>query len=99
GVIAGVVLKAYLPPALDAYFVGEALMALMGVLSLTLAPAAPRRANGFSWGPIVEVAVLFAGIFVTMAPALQLLNQNRDRLGISEPWEYFWLTGLVSAVL
>ena len=30
--------------------------------------------NGFSWAPIVEVAVLFAGIFVTMVPALAMLK-------------------------
>jgi Na+/H+ antiporter NhaD/arsenite permease-like protein len=99
GVVGGVVLTAYLPAPWDGFFIGEALMALMALLSLTLASSEGRRANDFSWGPIVEVAILFAGIFVTMAPALQLLNQNRAQLGIAQPWQYFWLTGLVSAVL
>jgi Na+/H+ antiporter NhaD/arsenite permease-like protein len=99
GVVGGVVLTAYLPAPWDGFFIGEALMALMALLSLTLASSDGRRANDFTWGPIVEVAILFAGIFVTMAPALQLLNHNRAQLGIAQPWQYFWLTGLVSAVL
>ena len=37
-------------------------------------PAANRAANSFTFGPIIEVAVLFIGIFITMAPALQILN-------------------------
>ena len=42
-------------------------------LSLWLSPKHHHVENKFAWGPIVEVAVLFLGIFVTMAPALALL--------------------------
>jgi len=45
------------------------------------------------------VAVLFAGIFVTMAPALLLLNQHAPSLGIREPWQFFWATGVLSSFL
>jgi Na+/H+ antiporter NhaD/arsenite permease-like protein len=66
-----------------------------------------RTANRFSWAPIVEVAVLFAGIFVTMAPALLILNAwgqgHRDVLGaefgLRAPWEFFWGAGTLSSFL
>ena len=58
-----------------------------------------RHANRFEWGPIVEVAVLFAGIFVTMIAPLQLLNARGAAIGITEPWQYFWATGLLSSLL
>src|SRR5690606_26660798 len=54
-----------------------------------------RERNRFTFTPIVEVAVLFAGIFVTMIPALQLLNAKGPELGLSEPWQFFWATGLL----
>ena len=65
---------------------------------LTTAPAC-REANAFGFAPIVEVAVLFLGIFVTMTAPLLVLNAHGSKLGLSEPWHYFWGTGLVSSVL
>jgi len=58
-----------------------------------------RRSNNFSFGPIVEVAVLFAGIFVTMTPALLLLNARASELGLREPWQFFWAAGTLSSFL
>ena len=58
-----------------------------------------RRFNAFSFGPIVEVAVLFAGIFVTMAPALLLLNAHAAELGVREPWQFYWTSGALSSFL
>ena len=85
----------------------EGLMLAMGVLGFMLTPKANREKNRFSFGPIIEVAVLFAGIFITMAPALLILNAwgNGDRqvlgmaLGLSQPWQYFWASGLLSSCL
>jgi Na+/H+ antiporter NhaD/arsenite permease-like protein len=74
-------------------------MALMAVLSLALTPRGLRKANEFGWHAIIEVAVLFVGIFITMQPALQLVARRGGELGISEPWQFFWLTGLLSAGL
>jgi Na+/H+ antiporter NhaD/arsenite permease-like protein len=79
-------------------------MIAMGLLSLLLTPRGLRARNFFSWGAIVEVAVLFAGIFVTMVPALALLaalNEPGDgpSLRLTEPFQYFWCTGLLSAFL
>jgi Na+/H+ antiporter NhaD/arsenite permease-like protein len=82
------------PPGLQ-----EGLMLGIGVLAFLVTPADLRRANAFAFAPIVEVAVLFAGIFVTMAPALLLLNAHAPRFGMSEPWQFFWATGGLSSFL
>ena len=74
-------------------------MLSMACLSLRLTPAEVRTANGFNWEPMTEVAILFAGIFVTMVPALQILEFRGRHLGLTEPWQFFWATGLVSAAL
>jgi len=58
-----------------------------------------HRRNRFSFRPIIEVAVLFAGLFVTMAPVLRLLELNAARLGLSTPGHYFWATGILSGFL
>jgi Na+/H+ antiporter NhaD/arsenite permease-like protein len=77
----------------------ELAMAAMALLSLRTTPPALRRENGFSWHPIQEVAILFAGIFATMIPALVILEARGDEFGIVEPWQFFWLTGLLSSFL
>lgn len=85
----------------------EAIIALLAAGAYAATPQQQRDRNEFSFGPIVEVAVLFAGIFVTMAPVLEVLNawsQGRREVlglgfGISEPWQFFWATGLLSSVL
>jgi Na+/H+ antiporter NhaD/arsenite permease-like protein len=58
-----------------------------------------REKNHASFGPIIEVAVLFAGIFVTITPAVLLLDAHGSHLGLREPWQYFWASGLMSSVL
>ena len=83
-----------LPPGLL-----EAGMALMAVLSWLTTPRDLRAENGFAWGPIVEVAVVFAGIFATMIPALQILNARGASLGPMAPWQLFWASGALSSVL
>ena len=60
---------------------------------------AVRRRNEFSFRPIIEVAVLFAGIFVTMAPVLDLLQARAQQFGSSSAGGFYWLSGLFSAVL
>ena len=57
------------------------------------------RANQFAWGPILEVAAIFLGIFVTMVPALKILEIEGAALGVTEPWQYFWATGALSSFL
>jgi Na+/H+ antiporter NhaD/arsenite permease-like protein len=75
-----------------------ALMAL-AALSLWRTPRAIRLANRFTYAPIVEVAVIFLGIFLTMIPALEILRRRGDELGVREPWQFFWATGTLSSFL
>jgi Na+/H+ antiporter NhaD/arsenite permease-like protein len=89
----------------------EGLMVLLAAAAYLLTPKANRERNRFTFGPINEVAILFVGIFVTMIPALLILNAwgatdpalGREVLGVpfvlSEPWHYFWATGLLSSFL
>ena len=58
-----------------------------------------RTENKFSWEPIVEVGVVFIGIFATMTPALIYLNNNAASLGIQAPWQFFYGAGTLSAFL
>jgi Na+/H+ antiporter NhaD/arsenite permease-like protein len=74
-------------------------MLLMAALSLKYTPKTYHKENSFAWGPIVEVAVLFAGIFLTMIPAIQLLNYLGPRLPVKEPWHFFWASGALSSFL
>src|SRR5207247_10210001 len=46
-----------------------------------------------------EVAALFLGIFVTMVPALEILNVRAPSLDLKAPWQFFWTSGLLSSVL
>ena len=78
---------------------GELLMISMAVCSWLATPRALRQANAFTWNAIIEVAILFAGIFVTMIPALAWLGQHGPELGITKPWQYFWLSGGLSSFL
>src|SRR6185295_370825 len=62
-------------------------------------PAEYRKHNAFTFLPIAEVAILFAGIFITMVPALSLLKAHGHEFGITQPWQFFWLTGALSSFL
>ncbi len=77
----------------------------MGILSLVTTNKILRRENGFSWGPIAEVAYLFAGIFMTIIPALEILKAGEQGAlaalirSVQDPWHYFWVAGLLSSFL
>jgi Na+/H+ antiporter NhaD/arsenite permease-like protein len=75
-----------------------AMLALAG-LSFATTPRATRAANDFAWAPMVEVAVVFLGIFVTMVPALRLLEARGGELGVDSAWAFFWATGILSSFL
>ncbi len=81
------------------------ILILMGILSLVVTPKPLREENEFSWFPIVEVAYLFIGIFITMVPCLLLLKAGPKGEfaflieAVKEPWHYFWITGMLSAFL
>jgi Na+/H+ antiporter NhaD/arsenite permease-like protein len=82
-------------------------MALVACASYVLTSRSIRQSNQFVFAPIIEVAVLFAGIFVTMLPALAILNAwgqgHRSVFGMdfamTEPAQFFWATGALSSFL
>lgn len=80
-------------------------------VSLRITPAAVHEANHFSWGPMQEVAKLFAGIFLTLVPVIAILRAGSSGAfapliaavtradGSPNPAAYFWATGLLSSFL
>ncbi len=101
--VQGVLNLALLAGVLAAIFaptpVRELAMVALALLSVFALDPQARQLNKFSYGPIVEVAVLFAGIFITMVPALALLEARGAELGLSAPWHFFLVTGALSSVL
>ncbi|RKU13182.1 sodium:proton antiporter [Candidatus Poribacteria bacterium] len=85
----------------------DVLIVLMGLLSLKFTPFSGelRQTNEFSWEPIEEVAKVFAGIFITIIPALTILGVGKEGalswliVAIKEPIHYFWVTGVLSSFL
>lgn len=77
----------------------EAGMAIATVLSLVTTKKALRNENGFTYHPIEEVAILFAGIFVTMQPAMALLRSYGPNMGLDSPVGFYWATGILSSFL
>jgi Na+/H+ antiporter NhaD/arsenite permease-like protein len=104
----GIVLVVFTVGSYGARLFGESylrsavqVVGMVGFAALSLATTARRihEVNRFSWAPIVEVAVVFVGVFVTMVPALSYLAEQGASLGITKPWHFFWATGALSSVL
>jgi Na+/H+ antiporter NhaD/arsenite permease-like protein len=88
-------------------------MGLLAViwLSLRITPSSAHEANHFSWEPMLEVAKLFAGIFMTIVPVIAMLRAGADGPfggivkavtradGTPDPAMYFWATGALSSFL
>jgi Na+/H+ antiporter NhaD/arsenite permease-like protein len=88
----------------------EGAMLLLALAAYFTTSLKNRERNNFSFGPINEVAILFIGIFVTMTPALLILNawgqpgdEGRKIFGVGffvqHPWQYFWASGVLSSFL
>jgi Na+/H+ antiporter NhaD/arsenite permease-like protein len=98
-------------PVIVAQFGGVAVLLLVALVSAAFTPRAIRQANDFTWQPMAEVAILFAAIFITIGPVVAmleaglggplapLLRLSRDGGGQNLPLMYFWLTGILSALL
>jgi len=83
----------------DRNFLREGTMLLAAVASLLVTPKQVHEENQFSFGPIKEVAVLFAGIFATMLPALDYLAMHGPSFHIVQPLQYYFASGALSSVL
>ena len=83
----------------------DGLLVLLGVASLITTPIKLREDNEFTWFPIIEVAYLFIGIFITMIPCLLILKAGtHGELAflinlVEKPYHYFWVTGALSSFL
>jgi Na+/H+ antiporter NhaD/arsenite permease-like protein len=121
GILGSVLISGLWKPDLEITVLGTALelqnvlrdLALLGLAwaSWRLTPQSVRRAHHFAWGPIVEVAKLFAAIFLTIIPAIAMLRAGNagvmaplvalvsDPTGAPNNVLYFWVTGLLSSVL
>ena len=91
--------------------VRDAGLVALALISLVFTSKEARADNGFDWAPIVEVAKLFAGIFVTITPVIAMLRAGEagafaaliqavnDAPGRPNEAMYFWATGLLSSFL
>ncbi|MDZ4727688.1 MAG: sodium:proton antiporter [Leptospira sp.] len=92
----------YIPAIAENPFLGfirEAVLIALIVASKYTSKVEFRKYNNFTLHPIQEVAYLFIGIFITMIPALVLLESHGKELGVTERWQFFWATGAFSSVL
>ena len=80
-------------------YLREAVELAMVLLSLVLGAPGLRRANRFSYAPMVEVAALFFGIFLCMQPPLEIVGALGPQSGLHAPAQFFWASGLLSSVL
>ena len=91
--------------------VRDILLLVIAWVSWKVTRADIREGNGFTWGPIIEVAKLFAGIFITIIPAIAILKAGMngslssivglvtDSQGQPINAMYFWLAGILSSFL
>jgi Na+/H+ antiporter NhaD/arsenite permease-like protein len=85
--------------------VRDLLILVIGLVSIASTSRAVRDSNQFTWEPIKEVAYLFFGIFVTIIPVLMILKAGPEGsarflvAGITEPWQYYWMSGALSSFL
>lgn len=85
--------------------VRDVILIAMGGLSLVSTSRKVREDNEFTWAPILEVAYLFAGIFISMVPCLLILKAGTKGAlaflieAVKEPAHYFWASGILSSFL
>ncbi len=89
----------------------DVFLIVIALASLRLTKDEHRASNGFTFEPIREVAILFAGIFVAIIPVMAALNAGRagtfafllaavtSNDGVPHEAAYFWLTGILSGFL
>jgi Na+/H+ antiporter NhaD/arsenite permease-like protein len=120
-VIAAILMSAYWKPGISVSLAGvevqlqnvvrDTIFVAAALASLALTKTSFRVANGFSWGPILEVALLFACIFICIVPVIAMLSAGSKGAfaslvalvtqpdGSPNNVAYFWLTGGLSSFL
>ena len=83
----------------ERFFLRELVMVGAPVASWFLTPKVVHAENHFTFAPIKEVALLFAGIFATMLPALDYLARHGREFGVTQPLHYYFASGALSSVL
>lgn len=121
GVIGAILLSAYWKPGVAftllnvpvelQNLVRDVLILALAIVSMVTTKRQYRIANGFSWGPIKEVAKLFAGIFICIIPVIAILKAGMDGAlsplvslvtnadGTQNELAYFWTAGALSSFL
>ncbi len=94
--LAAIIVGVFLP---EKYFIREWVMLGAALASYRLTPRQVHQENHFTFAPIKEVAWLFLGIFLTMMPALGYLEQHGKEAKLTQPVQYYFATGGLSAVL
>jgi Na+/H+ antiporter NhaD/arsenite permease-like protein len=77
----------------------EPLIVLTALGSYLGTPKRIREANDFSFLPLKQIAWLFLGIFGTIIPVLAFMEQSAGELGLRGEFGFYWVTGLLSALL
>lgn len=106
----GITLKIYHTHIALESIIRDLLMIVFSIISLLVTKKQVREENHFSWDPLLEVAKIFAGIFVTVDPVLAILKAGTagklghiislvNKGGIPNDTAYFWLTGAFSSIL
>jgi Na+/H+ antiporter NhaD/arsenite permease-like protein len=80
-------------------YLRETVLLAITASSLWFGSGHTRKMNDFNFAAIIEVAVLFFGIFICMQPALQILYADGAKIGIDNPYKFFWASGSLSSFL
>jgi Na+/H+ antiporter NhaD/arsenite permease-like protein len=92
-------LLAVIPASLLPFGAREGVLTAITLVSLAVTPRDVHVANRFAWGPIAEVSILFAGVFLTLAPVEALLSARAHSLPFARAWQLFWASGTLSSIL
>jgi Na+/H+ antiporter NhaD/arsenite permease-like protein len=77
----------------------EIAMIAIAAASLALTPRSLHQDNGFTFAPIIDVAIIFAGLFACLGPVQIALADSTPWLPLRQGWQLFWASGLLSSVL
>lgn len=92
--LGAIIIAAFLPPIWR-----ELTLVAIALASYFGTPKEVHELNSFSFAPILEVALLFVGLFVCLVPIEVAMGYMAKDLPIQHSYQLFWGSGLLSAVL